>query len=777
MKEAVTKKQIQATKRQSYVPPTKEQVSQKQPLSREVSKVSSKSNLRYSKSINTKTSKITQPLRRTRFASTPTIIKENSVMIPQKRKVYIPPYLEKMSKKQQVSQKSSIIQTKSDSMSNLLNVNNEQITLEPSQSKVDDLLSTLLKVSMKPAKDLNYVVYRNEMETSHCSTAVENIPVTAGPSSNEDVLRRKLSNLSNNDSAYSSNNSASIALNPVITNHQPFQSNRKTSIIKPIKSNISRKGTNTKMVSRIKKLANLMFSKKSPTNIHENLSKRSIIPQNCSKMYLKVDLLVDDEENNESSEESSMSSATKHFLESLESENRPSPKDQNDGGTKQDSKTTLVVDYSESNTQPEPGSKPESSLECNAKSEPQALNTTNVITSSDKMSLKILDSDMLSKAMDITNESIADSCNDILVGISKAVDITNESITDNCNDILDEMRELLEECLNFNVTPEADLNKVSEDADIIASDIENVTPIGSETYETSSSFYRTYDAGSMISLTRSFTDFSHKSLPSRSKTSEVLTDESWYNIAPSRPESEILSENKDTISVTQKPKAGHAFSSFSVNAQPSPFRQQPDYVNLVDSETGSVAQAGRRATSEEVLMSGRSSESYVSCAVEEEASIPSWLYNLSQQPSGSFSSSRHAVLPEVVPERDFDVNGNELTVHGAGAGDGCGIHSDQSQDSSGQGTSFSSTTSSTAQSESIAVDPGSFLADYSPPGERAHALEMAPPDESIETLDVENSESQSRPTNRNRNPRGAHRVSLPASDADVSSIDTDVPSD
>ncbi|XP_063547561.1 uncharacterized protein LOC134755014 [Cydia strobilella] len=734
MKEAVTKMHIQAK-----LAPTKQQVPKNRTVIRQVPKVTSKSNVSYSKPIKAKSNKIIQPPRNTRFASKPTIIKENTIPITKKRKVYIPPYLEKMTKKQHVPKKSSKIEAKSDSLSNLLNINNEQKTSIPSESKVEDLLSALVKVSIKPPKDVNYVVFRNEMENSHCRTAVENMPVTARPNSKEDVLRRKLSNLSNNDSAYSSTNSAPVALNPVLTNLHPFQLSRKTTAIKStIKSSIKCEGTDSKMVSRIKKLANLMFTKKSHTNVAEHLPKISTISQNCSKLSLKIDLLLDEAGNNAASSEESTSSVTKTFFESSDTNIRFCRND------KQDSKTTLVLDPSESNTR---DLKTESGFDCSgAKSD-----------TSNKSSPRILNNDVLSKAMDNTSETI----------------------TDSSNDILDEMRKLLEECLNFKYTSEVTLNRVSEDADLKSFDVDNVTPIGSETYETSSSFHRTYGVGSLVSLTQSFTDFSYKSQPSASKISESLADESWYNIATSRPGSEVQSENKDNISITQKPKAGLAFSTFSVNAQPSPlaFRQQPDYVNLVDSETGSCAQAARRATSEEVLVSGRSSETYVSCAVDEDDSIPSWLYNISQQASGSFSSSRHAVLPEVVPERDFDVNGNELTVHGAGAGDGCGIHSDQSQDSSGQGTSFSSTASSTVHSDSIVVDPASFLADYSPPGERSHSSAVAAPEESIETLDIAAPENQNRHVNRNRIPRSIHRVSLPASDADISSNDTDVASD
>ncbi|XP_063633848.1 uncharacterized protein LOC134804667 isoform X2 [Cydia splendana] len=742
MKEAVTKMHIQAK-----LAPTKQQLPKNRTVIWQVPKATSKSNVSYSKPIKAKSNKIIQPPRNTIFASQPTIIKENTIPITQKRKVYIPPYLEKIKKKHQVPKKSSKIEAKSDSQSNLLNITSEQITSIPSESKVENLLSAFLKVSIKPPKDVNYVVYRNEMENSDGRTAIENMPVTARPQTNvqtyectEDILRRKLSNLSNNDSAYSSTNSAPIALNPVITNIHPFQSSRKTTAIKSTKSSINREGTDSKMVSRIKKLTNLMFSKKSHTNVAERLPKISIISKNCSKMSLNVDLLLDEAGNNDAPSEESKCSVTKTFFESSDSKIRSCRND------KQVSKTTLVLDYSESNTR---DLKTGSGLDCSeAKSDTQE--------SSNESSLGILDIDVVAKAMDNSSETI----------------------TDRSNDILDDMRKMLEECLNFKDKSEV-TSVASEDVDLKSSDFDNVTPVGSETYETSSSFHRTCGVESLLSLTQSFTNFSYKSQPSASRISESIPDASWYNVAHTRPGSQVQSENKDTIRITQKPKAGLAFSSFSVNAPPSPlaFRQQPDYVNLVDSETGSCAQAARRATSEEVLVSGRSSESFVSCAVEEEPTIPSWLYNISQQASGSFSSSRHAVLPEVVPELVFDLNGNELTVHGAGAGDGCGIHSDQSQDSSGQGTSFSSTASSTVHSDSIVVDPASFLADYSPPGERSHSPAVAPLEESIETLDIAALENQNRPLNRNRIPRSIQRVSLPASDADISSIDTDVASD
>nr|XP_032524665.1 uncharacterized protein LOC116775511 [Danaus plexippus plexippus] len=149
-----------------------------------------------------------------------------------------------------------------------------------------------------------------------------------------------------------------------------------------------------------------------------------------------------------------------------------------------------------------------------------------------------------------------------------------------------------------------------------------------------------------------------------------------------------------------------AFSGFSVNLE-SLTGDQPDHVNLVDSETGSLTlESARQTASEELFVSGRSSDTYESCLYDDEADVPNWLFNIISHQQSIEESEAEDTLPVMVPLTgpDFDINGNvEPGVGlGAGAGDGRGIHSDHSQDSSGRGSSLSSTpTSSGPQSEVV----------------------------------------------------------------------------
>ncbi|CAG9575548.1 unnamed protein product [Danaus chrysippus] len=162
--------------------------------------------------------------------------------------------------------------------------------------------------------------------------------------------------------------------------------------------------------------------------------------------------------------------------------------------------------------------------------------------------------------------------------------------------------------------------------------------------------------------------------------------------------------------------AVQAFSGFSVNLE-SLTGDQPDHVNLVDSETGSLTlESARQTASEELFVSGRSSDTYESCLYDDEADVPNWLFNIISHQQSIEESEAEDTLPVMVPLTgpDFEINGNvEPGVGlGAGAGDGRGIHSDHSQDSSGRGSSLSSTpTSSGPQSEvAVLVDSSAFTA-------------------------------------------------------------------
>ncbi|KPJ06663.1 Small RNA 2'-O-methyltransferase [Papilio machaon] len=226
------------------------------------------------------------------------------------------------------------------------------------------------------------------------------------------------------------------------------------------------------------------------------------------------------------------------------------------------------------------------------------------------------------------------------------------------------------------------------------------------------------------------------------------------------------------------------FSGFSINEQV--IGDQPDYANLINPETGIMET--RRATSEEVFTSGRSSDTYESCQVDEDALVPNWLFHaISQQQSDEDREPQRILSPIPMPtvEPDLDLHTNVMEpgvggvggAAGAGAGDGRGIHSDQ--DSSGRDTSMSSTeTSSGQQSDAILVDPSAYANNIEflrEPSSRPF-LQLGStesPDSSFRT--VEGSENDnlfnmSEISTRNNLNLGAVQSDR---DADVSSLDTD----
>ncbi|XP_075990957.1 hen1 methyltransferase [Anticarsia gemmatalis] len=287
------------------------------------------------------------------------------------------------------------------------------------------------------------------------------------------------------------------------------------------------------------------------------------------------------------------------------------------------------------------------------------------------------------------------------------------------------------------------------------------------------------------------TDFdllSFKSMTSVSKHSEYylanseltpsMLEKAQTSLVPTSVED--IFERKEPCLVQKSPGviANQAFSGFSLDGEPIT-GDQPDPISLIDSETGSLAVGiARQTTSEELFISGRSSESYQSCLIDEDALVPNWLFQMiSQQQSMVEDQPLIGPEPEPMPEPMYDVNGNmEGGIVGvaAGAGDGRGIHSDQSQDSSGRGTSLSSTdTSSSPESETIVMDPSTFTAQF----------EMMRDPISSGMVQGESVQVSSTDENFRENDslivRGyshrARRNAVSDIDADISSIDTDVP--
>ncbi|CAH1643663.1 unnamed protein product [Spodoptera littoralis] len=182
-------------------------------------------------------------------------------------------------------------------------------------------------------------------------------------------------------------------------------------------------------------------------------------------------------------------------------------------------------------------------------------------------------------------------------------------------------------------------------------------------------------------------------------------------------------------------------------------------------------------TSEELFISGRSSDSFESRLIDDDTVVPNWLFQLiSQQQSVEDDRQPNLLGPAGAPPNEpmYDANGNVIEPSmigvGAGAGDGRGMHSDHSQDSSGRGTSLSSSdTSSGPQSEvsTILIDPAFTTPfDLLRDPMSSSAVLSTEPHSSDRTYRIDSDLRD----DRTRILNGASDV-----DADVSSIDTDVP--
>ncbi|XP_011555432.2 uncharacterized protein LOC105386545 isoform X2 [Plutella xylostella] len=118
-------------------------------------------------------------------------------------------------------------------------------------------------------------------------------------------------------------------------------------------------------------------------------------------------------------------------------------------------------------------------------------------------------------------------------------------------------------------------------------------------------------------------------------------------------------------------------------------------LKVEDSSVTGIFERQKRVTlqaSEEVFVSGRSSDSYASCTLDEDVVIPDWLFAIIANNDGN-EPLPFEIPIDLLEDGILDVNGNILEPGvgiAAGAGDGRGIHSDQ-HDSSGQGTSLDST--------------------------------------------------------------------------------------
>ncbi|XP_026728682.1 uncharacterized protein LOC113494504 isoform X3 [Trichoplusia ni] len=403
--------------------------------------------------------------------------------------------------------------------------------------------------------------------------------------------------------------------------------------------------------------------------------------------------------------------------------------------------------------------------------------------------------------------------------------VQNASLHSQASSILNSMRQILEETLDIIVNPHEHTLQESKTVTLSRDDIQKLkldkhgSPRNKAVVSTNENFNssflennienalnRTFDSvlgdESTVSLndTRlTVTDLdllSFKSITSVSKYSEYyLADNDFNNTsqpievtqAPNRNSVQDIYERKEPHPVQNAggALAVQAFSGFSINGEPVA-GDQPDSIALIDSETGSLAvDINRQATSEELFISGRSSDSYESCLIDEDAVVPNWLFQIISQQHSVEEDAEPALLAPVdapLAEPLYDANGNVIEPAmvgvGAGAGDGRGMHSDHSQDSSGRGTSLSSSdTSSGPQSEvsAILIDPSTFTGQF-------ELLRDSTAD-TLVPLEANQSSSPShtyRIDDDNGTLIGVHddRATLNGAsdvDADISSIDTDVP--
>ncbi|XP_047541791.1 uncharacterized protein LOC125074500 [Vanessa atalanta] len=266
---------------------------------------------------------------------------------------------------------------------------------------------------------------------------------------------------------------------------------------------------------------------------------------------------------------------------------------------------------------------------------------------------------------------------------------------------------------------------------------------------------------------------------STSKFSEYyLADNELENALNVSSVQDIFERNdRNVITNVDGLLAAQAFSGFSMNSG-SFVGDRIDHVNLIDSETGSIALcSARQAVSEELFVSSRSSDTYESCFYEDDIYVPNWLFNIiSQQPSIAESEVEEDFLPIPLGEPVFDVNGNALEPgvgFGAGAGDGRGMHSDQSQDSSGRGTSLSSSATSSGQNEPILIDLSTITPHYTQyVHEPMNVNEVSTDNDEInETHRSVEGDTMNDVFERVRNTNAVQITS--DVDADVSSLDTD----
>uniref|UniRef100_A0A2A4JR26 Small RNA 2'-O-methyltransferase n=1 Tax=Heliothis virescens TaxID=7102 RepID=A0A2A4JR26_HELVI len=706
------------------------------------------------------------------------------------------------------------------------------------RSKTEEIRITqdLLKFSDEVRENISYVVFRNDLENkigtpndqpkdNKIGTAndqsKENKDHTKSTSKPIDIPKRTRSPPSLNSSTCSSPNS--IATVRAVSTRSKNLSNRRHSASSSFKSNLTNSESDNPTPTKTKKVIKRCKPTKKPEN--KDVDNKENIPESTKNFISKVkDKLCKSpfggrtkraciaEINTESSSPQNTLSRKAQISNKSDVKNSPRKEAEENRRTSSPTvskKRSLKSDTSSIHEEFDQ-SLPESSDSLDSTNmvlvlEPQqnyegVLGTQNVFQ---------ISSTECSKENDKT---------------VKAELVRSSSLQSHASSIINSMRQIVEETVDLVVSPyERNTSRIDSQTVILSrNDIHKLhmekialleSKAAGKTVETFNKSFlendienalnRTFDSvlgdESMISLNdtrRTVTDLdllSFKSITSVSKFSEYYLADNEFNTSPSAEEMQL--QNSTSVRDIFERKEQHltqsipgalavqAFSGFSLDVEPVA-GDQPDPVALIDSETGSLClDINRQATSEELFISGRSSDSYESCLIDEDAVVPNWLFQLiSQQQSVEEDPpiGAHGAAPPDEPI--YDANGNIIEPSiigvGAGAGDGRGIHSDHSQDSSGRGTSLSSSDSSSGpQSEvsAIMIDPSAFTAQFELLGDPMASSAMVQVEAHHSHNHTYRIDEDTGTLITSREVRARIRNGASDVDADVSSIDTDVP--
>ncbi|XP_026324314.1 uncharacterized protein LOC113233403 isoform X2 [Hyposmocoma kahamanoa] len=668
----------------------------------------------------------------------------------------------------------------------------------------------LIRMSHEIRENLTYVVFRNELENNHKNTSnndpIDNANKSEGTSRKRIINRRSSSPLSQNSSTCStpdsiatvteartklsarkhcghspSSNKSSVSnsdtdpISPVRNRKYKRYKSGKYSEDKSNKENVAESSLKCKISDNVQNVKN-SFMGRSKNIYLAQVANESALTLNSkhqipNKSFIPTVAGSDERKKYENSSIMMKKSVVRDSFMKGANENQGDP-----------SNVVFVVG-------------PLEKLESNA--------SQHTATDNDSAIVNVVDNTLLAEWL--------------AKGSSSELDIDSTEST-----ILATMKQIVEDRLDF-ITAPLDINELTNmDAQIhedgIEQELDETSSLKSfqtvitkddkidyiETQNiTDIAFNSTFESAQDIPSPMSIdyqTDYdlvSFKSSTSASKLSEYfLTDDSKKS-ENMPPDILTISSVRDIFErkeyISPKPAgmlAVQAFSGFSIDAEPVS-GDQPDYVNFVDSDVGSFAvDVARQATSEELFISGRSSESYESCIIDEDAVVPNWLFNIiNQQFSMDIEEDQPINGPLPAPahtEPMYDLNGNVPEPGmgvgaGAGAGDGRGMHSDNSQDSSGRGTSLSSSdTSSGQQSEAILIDPSAFTAQFEHDSIGSSAgvnTLMLPLDGSRPENLPRNTGADNEMLSTSRHTRIIINPVLAVSDgeADVSSLDTDAP--